>query len=122
MMASYSFADMLGPPVARATRLCAATARSPFSVDEDAPERAAQARRPAARELGRSEREPDAQEPADADPAQGLRLPAREGRADEGEPHELALAREDQVGERAPREVRGRHALSDVAPRPADAP
>src|SRR5262245_40636567 len=77
------------------------------SVDEGTPEGAAQARRRAARELRGVERLPDAQEARDPDPAQRLELPAREGRPDEREPRALALAPEDQLGQRAPGEVRG---------------
>src|SRR5262245_46731914 len=87
---------------------------------EPAEDGAAEARRAAAGELARVEPLADAQHGLHAEPAQRLGLPAREGRADQRERGALALAPEDQLRERAAREVRRGDALADVAAGPGE--
>ena len=54
----------------------------------------------------------------DAEPAQRLPLPVAAVMVDPRELGALGVAAQDQIGERAPREVRRRHAVADVAAGP----
>src|SRR5207342_2262736 len=68
--------------------------------------------------LGPVEAGGEAEPRVDAEPAQWLRLPRRRAVPDPRQARELGVETEDQVGERASREIAGTDAVADVAPRP----